>query len=435
MKKMAVCILVSHVLIGILLCQNSFAQGTQIVISGKVVDKGSQESLPYATIRIKDEPIGVVSNQFGEFTFKVSERYLSDTLIVSTMGYRTFKQVLNHIENRDNLLIELSLKTTMLKEVVIINKKLSPKEIIEKVILNIKFNYPQEPYLLEGFYRDFKKENEKYIALLEAAVSIYDKGYVMPPRHAGQLKEDVYLIEIRKSKTVDYKAKIYEVLNVLYEMLLSNDVKYGGGDRLTFDLRRTKHELEKFIYLNNQPVYVIKTEYPWMSHIFIDAQSFAVLEIEMDARWEGTHKNEWKMNDSIMNRTPYIKKTLRFKKYEGKYFLEYMNYSWRIEGFKNGSEKTLFTSDFYQELLVNNIITKNVQKPARENKMSATKILELQAKPYNRDFWQSYNVIRESPLDNRIIKDLEEGGSLEKQFSKNGSQKTEEKVTKGAKKN
>src|SRR5258708_18580466 len=138
----------------------------------------------------------------------------------------------------------------------------------------------------------------------------------------------------------------------------------------------------------------------------------------MDGRREDNNKNEWKMNDSIMNRTHYIRKTLKFKKYEGKYFMEYMSYSWRIEGFKRGSENILFTSDFFQELLINNVILKNVQKPARENKMSDTKILELQTKPYNESFWKAYNIIRDSPLSQKIIKDLEQTGALENQFKK-----------------
>jgi hypothetical protein len=279
--------------------------------------------------------------------------------------------------------------------------------------------------LLEGFYRDYKKENEKYIGLLEAAVNIYDKGYSTSPKHAAQLKEEVYLIEIRKSKTTDYKARIYKVLNLLSSMLLTNDVKYGSGDRGTFDVRNTKYELEQSIYLDEQLVYVIKTEFPWMCRIFVDGVSFAILQIEMDARWEGANKNEWKMNDSIMNRTPYIKKTLKFKKYDGNYFLEYMSYSWRIEGFENGSANLLFTSDFCQELLINNVILENAQKPARQNRMSDTKILDLQTKPYNESFWKNYNIIRDSPLSQKIIKDLEQAGALETQFKKSGAEKNE----------
>jgi len=425
MKKFATVILSSSLLISIGLPSESSGQLSQIVITGKVVDKTSEESLPYATISIKGKSIGVVSNQMGEFTFKFSDQYMKDTLTVSMLGYETYKYKIQDIESRDNLLVALDMKAIMLNEVVITDTKLSAKKIIEKAILNIKINYPQQPYLLEGFYRDFKKENEKYIGLLEAAVSIYDKGYVTSPKHSAQLKEEVYLIEIRKSKTADYKARIYKILNLLSSMLLTNDVKYGSGDRGTFDVRNTKYELEKSIYLDAQLVYVIRTEFPWMCRIFVDAQSFAILEIEMDARWEGVHKNEWKMNDSIMNRTPYIKKTIKFKKYAGKYFMEYMSYTWRIEGFKKGSENTLFTSDFFQELLINNIILKDVQKPARGNKMSDTKILELQTKPYNEAFWKAYNIIRDSPLSQKIIKDLEQAGALENQFKNGGAEKNE----------
>ncbi len=139
----------------------------------------------------------------------------------------------------------------------------------------------------------------------------------------------------------------------------TNDVKYGSLNRGALDLKTNKYELDKVVYLDKQLVYIVKTEYPWMNRIFVDAESFAILQIEMDARWEGVHKNEWKMDDSIMNRASFIKKTIKFKKYEGKYFMEYLSYSWRIEGFKKGSERTLFTSDFFQELLVNNIILQN----------------------------------------------------------------------------
>ncbi len=334
------------------------------------------------------------------------------------MGYETFKQKVNSIKTHSNLLVQLSVKPTILNEVIVSAKKLTAREIIEKAIHNIKINYPQKRYLLDGFYREYVKENEKYIALFEAAVSIYDNGYKTPLRHTGQLKEQVYLNETRQCRTANFQTKIYKVQNHFYEMLLANDVKYGSGDRLTFDPGKINYQFEKIINLGEQLVYVIITGNPWSSRIYIDAGSFAILKIEMDARWEGANLNEWKMSDSIMNRTPFIKKTIRFKKYNRKYFLEYMNYSWRIEGFKKGSNKVLFTSDFFQELLVNKITLENIKKPDRKNRMSSQKIVELQAKPYNEPFWKTYNVIRDSPLNSKIIKDLEEVGKLEDQFKK-----------------
>jgi hypothetical protein len=406
-------------LIGVLSYCHSFGQANQIVLTGKVFDKATQEPLPYATVSIKGKSIGVVTNQLGEFTFNFFDQYLNDTLMISMMGYETYMCVIKNLEDRDNLLFKLELKTIILNEIVITDKELTPKEIVERAIRNIKLNYPQEPYLRDGFYRDFKKENDKYIALLEAAVSIYDKGYTSQrSKQKDYLKEEVYINEIRKSKTADYKAKVYKNTNLLGGMMSTNDVRYVGHRAL--DVKRNNYELEKNVYQDGQLVYVIKTDYPWSSRIFINAESFAILKIEMDARWEGAEKNEWKMNDSIMNRTSYIKKTLKFKKYEGKYFLEYMNYSWRIEGFKMGSNKILFTSDFYQELLLNSVISQNVKRPGHENRMSTDKIVELQTKPYNENFWKTYNIIQESPLNKRIIKDLEEAEVLEEQFKKGG---------------
>src|SRR5258706_6893099 len=148
MKKSAIGILVSTFLICTWLPQKSFGQVTQIVISGKVIDNVTQAFLSYATITIKGQPVGVVSNQLGEFTFKIASPYRKDTLIVSMIGYETHKRSIKDIESSDNLLVPLQMKTTMLHEVVITDKKLTAKDIIENAIRNIKLNYPQKPYLL-----------------------------------------------------------------------------------------------------------------------------------------------------------------------------------------------------------------------------------------------------------------------------------------------
>ena len=44
--------------------------------------------------------------------------------------------------------------------------------------------------------------------------------------------------------------------------------------------------------------------------------------------------------------------------------------------------------------------------------------LESQAEEYvyNPEFWENYNVIKETPLDKKIIEELDKKASLEKQF-------------------
>jgi hypothetical protein len=45
--------------------------------------------------------------------------------------------------------------------------------------------------------------------------------------------------------------------------------------------------------------------------------------------------------------------------------------------------------------------------------------LQFQDLPYSKKFWETYNVIKTSPLDRKIIEDLEKELPLEKQFEDN----------------
>lgn len=45
--------------------------------------------------------------------------------------------------------------------------------------------------------------------------------------------------------------------------------------------------------------------------------------------------------------------------------------------------------------------------------------LQYQDYPYNKKFWDDYNVIKETPIDRRVLDDLEKIAPLEKQFENN----------------
>ena len=76
----------------ILLFAVAFAQASNIkdgnTISGHVIEKGSEENIPYAAILIVETGEGTSSNENGQFEFK-NLRPGNYTLRVSAMGYRT----------------------------------------------------------------------------------------------------------------------------------------------------------------------------------------------------------------------------------------------------------------------------------------------------------------------------------------------------------
>ena len=42
--------------------------------------------------------------------------------------------------------------------------------------------------------------------------------------------------------------------------------------------------------------------------------------------------------------------------------------------------------------------------------------LQFQDQPYNKEFWDNYNVIKDTPLDVAVLRDLEKHGPLKAQF-------------------
>ena len=76
------------------------------------------------------------------------------------------------------------------------------------------------------------------------------------------------------------------------------------------------------------------------------------------------------------------------------------------------------TTELYQELLINHVNDVDPIWVSSANKMKHYG-LQYQHDNYNKRFWDNYNVIKETPLDKKIVKDLEEYGALEEQFKDN----------------
>ena len=90
------------------------AQG-QATVSGKVVEKGSGEALPFATVLIKASTAGVVANVDGFFSLVNVE---TDGLVLEVryVGYNTVEVP---VTKTSNLIIELEPLSDELEEVVV----------------------------------------------------------------------------------------------------------------------------------------------------------------------------------------------------------------------------------------------------------------------------------------------------------------------------
>ena len=56
-------------------------------ISGRVVDAGTKDPVPFASLSLSKSETGALTDEQGDFKIKVKEQFAEDSLIVTSMGY------------------------------------------------------------------------------------------------------------------------------------------------------------------------------------------------------------------------------------------------------------------------------------------------------------------------------------------------------------
>src|SRR5688572_2980738 len=173
--------------------------GQELVITGKIVDSNDRP-LPYATIRLKNISIGVVSNQNGDFRMPLRPHFLQDTLVVSYIGYAMQKSPVANLKREGSNIIVLKESTTTMSELEIhANPKgrMTAKKIVAAAIYTIDVNYPMDPFAYVAYYRDYQIKENSYTNLSEAIVRVLDNGFDTN----DQTDTKIELMQFRLNKT------------------------------------------------------------------------------------------------------------------------------------------------------------------------------------------------------------------------------------------
>ncbi|GIL24470.1 MAG: hypothetical protein BroJett042_29830 [Bacteroidota bacterium] len=384
------------------------ALAQKITLSGKVIDKETKEPLPFATLGIKDKSIGTITNLQGEFDFHIPADLRNDLFMLSMLGYKPFSAPVWTLMDTKPLVIEVEKSTLMLNEVTVADS-LRGGEILMIALSRIEQNYPMQPYLMDGFYRDLKKVGGTYISLLEAAVKIYDEDY-SEPRNKYKLRERVALQEVRRS--IGYASRFtsyFDQDNLLEDLLLHNSVRYRH-----FPLEELFYESltrEKDTEYNNQQVFVISYSRDYRLRVYVEKSNYAIIHVE----FESTLEEPLTKKRGMESRFVRLKRVIDFKPFLGKYYLNYLTVDSNVNWYDIRTKELKFETELNQSLLINEVVPNTIRRVPATEKMRNYG-LQYQDQPYNKAFWDNYNVIKESPLDRKILQDLERHGPLEKQF-------------------
>jgi hypothetical protein len=380
----------------------SFAQNDITTISGQVLDLETSEPIPFVSIYIEAQSIGTTTNEDGYFNFHIPAGNEQSTIVISIIGYSSVSKKANAFKRNEKIF--LSTQTSELDEVVITTtkkKKLTAKDIVKKAYKEIKNNYPTQPYMLEGYVRDLQKEDDKYVEYLECAAKFLYKGYTTKRQPL------VELLEIKTNYLAEKHPwnKDWERKNSIIDLIEDDLIRFDYGP--IKGKKGWKYELEDILPYNNRLVYkVIGTDKPFQTAtLFIDTETFAFVRIELTR--QAINNRSWRKRFTNGALQVYYNLVMEYQEYQGKMYLKYQKEedSWRI--FKGlESKKILFTQYPKKELFINKIIVDDVESYPFNRNMDSSSSIENQAKEYNADFWNSYNIPKQTEKESKIIKEL-----------------------------
>lgn len=182
-------------------------------IKGEIIDEKTNKAIPFANISVCNYSIGLASNEYGEFIFKIPYSLKDQNLCINVIGYNTFSQKISSFPENTYHTIKLEPKIYDIAEISIKEKRKrefrNPKKIVKLALENIKNNYPFEPFNLQGYYREYLKHGtDNYLNMLEGAVIIRDKGF-----NSNAFPYKARMLQIRYNKDFEIEKDFQRAYN------------------------------------------------------------------------------------------------------------------------------------------------------------------------------------------------------------------------------
>lgn len=181
----------------------------QTIYKGSIYNLRTNETIPYATVGLQVENIGINADKNGYFELKSLKSLPNDTLIVSCLGYKVSKIGVNNISSEKTIirLIEHSIK---LSEITISNKSENESDILNKFFkcdYTYTFSYTQ---LAQHFQA--KQTNSKLVGIK-----------ICQTAFGNENKMCRYRLRVYSMDSIT-KAPLYDLYDKIIEIKVKNKV-------------------------------------------------------------------------------------------------------------------------------------------------------------------------------------------------------------------
>ena len=344
-------------------------------------------------------------------------------------------------------------KPYLLSDVYVLPNGTAAVDIVKRAVKNIKRNYARTTTQMEAFYRNTNYRDTIASQIVEAALLIQDRGINRPPETTR-----IQVEELRKSTSYLVPQSTKEKLAFAFwdkafghrNMFYGAYGNYVRNYRTSWwykpltDYKTFKYEFAGFEWLGSVKVYKIKFIYDKLQldgkrasenkssedggYIYISSKDWGILKIES---W-------WKvLNNSHLTRITtqgdfITRKEMGYQKINGKYYLKYKTGFALPNGtffvYENpdapSKEKVVKERQWAEYmLLVTRVITnkKEMDKIRYREKLARDEHTYEVKYPYHPEFWKTYNILKENPVQAKFIQEMEWEKSMDIQFKENSS--------------
>jgi hypothetical protein len=366
-------------------------------ISGVILDGESSEPLPYATIGLKHEGKGTVSNSNGEFGLRIRPENYDDTIVVSYLGYYS-REIPARQSLGNNFKIEMRREFISIPEIIIRNQ--IPWEIISKTRFRIPQNYGNTPARMAAFYREGVLRKNELQTYSEAILQIYKSAYAVT-----LLNDQIKVMKSRKIENVDVSDSITIRLKAGLSTCLQLDGIKNIFDFISAEnIEEYSYRLTDIISFDEESAFEIEfgrkegVEMPmFRGSLFINTTDYALLkaDFEINPDYLKKMKGTFISNPSrdFITWPVSVRYSVSYRKMDNRYYLSH------VRGdlvFESKQKKKLFKNQFnvFFEMAVTSMSLTDVVRFEREELAPMHSVFSKTITNYDPVFWENQEFLK-----------------------------------------
>ena len=312
-------------------------------LSGRVMDAKTHKAMPH--VSVTDRNVGTVTNEMGEFVLKLPKA--PATVTFSCLGYKT-QQLSAAAMNGVRVEVRMEPSSVMLDEIVV--RCADAKEIVLRAMEKIYDNYPSEPNLLRGFYRETVEKRGHFTSISEGVVDVYKTGYDKDDWRDGvAILKGRRLLSQRPSDTLSVKLQGGPVMPIMLDVVKQRDILLNDEELKNYTFRfvtMSKADDRNQYVVEIAPLYVLPYAL-YRGRLYIDQETLAFTRIDLSLDMS----DPGKVTQMILRKKPL---GLRFTPHELSIYIDYktdngvtrINYIRNVIRFRCDWKRKLFKSNF-----------------------------------------------------------------------------------------